>query len=89
MTQQMVVFLARRSLLTALFVAGPILGAGLLIGLTVAVFQAVTQIREMTLTMIPKILVVGAVTFWLLPWMLKVLVAYTTRFFQWSSYYGR
>jgi flagellar biosynthetic protein FliQ len=88
MTQQMVVFLARRSLLTALFVAGPILGAGLLIGLVVALFQAVTQIREMTLTMIPKILVVGAVTFWLLPWMLKVMVAYTTRFFQWSTYYG-
>lgn len=88
MNQQMVVFLARRSLVTALIVAGPILGAGLLVGLTVAVFQAVTQIREMTLTMIPKILVVGAVTFWLLPWMLKVLVAYTARFFQWSSYYG-
>ncbi len=88
MTQQMVVFLARRSLITALIVAGPILGAGLVVGLLVAIFQAVTQIREMTLTMIPKILVVGGVTFWLMPWMIKVMVAYTTRFFQWSSHYG-
>lgn len=88
MTQQMVVFLARRSLITALMVAGPILGAGLIVGLMVAVFQAVTQIREMTLTMIPKILVVGGVTFWLLPWMIKVLVAYTERFFQWGSHFG-
>jgi flagellar biosynthetic protein FliQ len=84
----MVVALARRSLLTALMVGGPILGAGLAIGLTVAVFQAVTQIREMTLTIIPKIMVVGGVTFWLLPWMLKVMVSYTTRLFMWSSYYG-
>lgn len=88
MTQQMVVALARRSLLTALMVGGPVLGAGLAIGLTVAIFQAVTQIREMTLTIIPKIMVVGAVTFWLLPWMLKVMVSYTTRLFMWSSYYG-
>ena len=88
MTQQMVVFLARRSLLTALMVGGPILGAGLAIGLTVAVFQAVTQIREMTLTIIPKILVVGGVTFWLLPWMLKIMVSYTMRLFTLSSYYG-
>lgn len=88
MTQQMVVALARRSLLTALMVGGPILGAGLAIGLLVAIFQAVTQIREMTLTIIPKILVVGSVTFWLLPWMLRVMVSYTTRLLTWSSYYG-
>lgn len=88
MTEQMVVFLARRSLLTALMVAGPILGAGLVVGVTVAIFQAVTQIREMTLTMIPKILTVGIVIFVLLPWMLKVMVRYTTNFFEMSAHYG-
>lgn len=88
MTQQMVIFLARRSLTTALLVAGPILGAGLIVGLAVAVFQAVTSVREVTLTMIPKILAVLGMTFWLLPWMLKVLVTYTSHMFQWARYYG-
>ena len=88
MNEQMVVFLARRSLMTALMVAGPVLGAGLLIGFSVAVFQAVTEIREMTLTMIPKIVIVGSVTYWLLPWMLKVMVTYTSQMFQWTTHYG-
>ena len=88
MNQQMVIFLARRSLMTGLMVVAPILGAGLLMGLTVAIFQAVTSVREMTLTMVPKILVVGGVLFWLLPWMLKVLVTYAAQMLQWAQYYG-
>jgi flagellar biosynthetic protein FliQ len=79
----MVVFLARHTLVTGLIVVGPLLMSGLLVGVTVAVFQAVTSIREMTLTMIPKILAVLGVLIWLLPWMLKVLVAYTTGMLQW------
>ena len=82
-TQQMVVFLARHTLVTGLMVVGPLLLSGLVVGVTVAIFQAVTSIREMTLTMIPKILTVLGMLIWLLPWMLKVLVAYTTGMFQW------
>ncbi len=88
MTQQMAVFLGRRMLITALMVVGPLLLAGLVVGLAVAVFQAVTQIREMTLTMIPKLVAVAAVLLWLLPWMLKVVVNYTAEVFQWVRYYG-
>ena len=55
----------------------------MVVGVAVAIFQAVTSIREMTLTMIPKILTVLGVLIWLLPWMLKVLVAYTTGMLQW------
>jgi flagellar biosynthetic protein FliQ len=88
MTQQMVVFLIRRTLITGLMVVGPLLGAGLLVGLTVAILQAVTSIREMTLTMIPKILTVVLMVLWLLPWMLKVTVGYTTDMFQWLSLVG-
>jgi len=87
-TQQMVIFLARRMLTTGLMVVGPLLLAGLLVGVAVAVFQAVTSIREMTLTMIPKILAVVGVLLWLLPWMLKVVVAYATETLQWVSYLG-
>ncbi|KPK66183.1 MAG: hypothetical protein AMK73_00830 [Planctomycetes bacterium SM23_32] len=83
MTQQMVVFLARRTLVTGLMVVGPMLLAGLVVGVAVAIFQAVTSIREMTLTMIPKILTVVGVLIWLLPWMLSVIVAYTASMLQW------
>ncbi|MFO7956044.1 MAG: flagellar biosynthetic protein FliQ [Candidatus Brocadiia bacterium] len=88
MTQQMVVFLGRRMLITGLMVVGPLLLAGLIVGLAVAIFQAVTQIREMTLTMIPKVVAVVGVLLWLLPWMLKVVVAYTANVLQWMRYYG-
>ena len=88
MTEQMVVFLARRTLITGLIVVGPLLLAGLGVGLAVAIFQAVTSIREMTLTMIPKIVAVVGVLLWLLPWMLKVVVGYTANVLQWMRYYG-
>ncbi len=84
----MVTFLARQMLVTALMVVGPLLTAGLAVGLAVAVFQAVTSIREMTLTMIPKIIAVVGVLLWLLPWMLKVVVAYTTDTFLWIKTAG-
>jgi flagellar biosynthetic protein FliQ len=88
MTQEMVVFLARHSLVTGLMIVGPVLLADFVVGVTVAVFQAVTSIREMTITMIPKILAVVAVLIWLLPWMLKVMVAYTSDMFQWMRVFG-
>ena len=88
MTQSMVVYLARHTLVTALMVVGPLLSAGLVVGVAVSIFQAVTSIREMTLTMIPKILVVVGVLIWLLPWMLQVIVAYTTDMFLWTRVFG-
>ena len=88
MTQQMVIFLTRRMLLTGLMVAGPLLAAGLIVGVTVGIFQAVTSIREMTLTMIPKILAVVGVLVWLLPWMLSVVVAYTAEMLQYVRFFG-
>jgi flagellar biosynthetic protein FliQ len=88
MTQEMVVFLARHSLITGLMVVGPVLLADLIVGLAVAIFQAVTSIREMTITMIPKILAVVAVLVWLLPWMLRVMVAYTSDMLQWMRVFG-
>ncbi len=54
---QEAVDIARTALLQALIIAVPILGAGLLVGLIVSLFQAVTQIQEQTLTFVPKIIV--------------------------------
>ncbi len=88
MTQQMVIFLARRMLLTGLIVVGPLLAADLLVGIAVGVFQAVTSIREMTLSMIPKILIVVGVLIWLMPWMLGTVVVYTAEVMQWVRFFG-
>ncbi len=66
----------------ALLLCGPVLLAGLVAGLAISVFQAMTQINEMTLTFIPKIAATAAALVLLGPWMLTRLVAYTTTLFQ-------
>jgi flagellar biosynthetic protein FliQ len=75
--QDQVVKLAMDALMLALKVGMPLLLAGLVVGLLVSVFQAVTQIQEMTLSFIPKILAVAVVLIVAGPWMLNQLVGYT------------
>jgi len=58
MTPEFVISLSQEAIKTTLFVAMPILLLGLAIGLVISIFQAVTQIQEMTLTFVPKIVVV-------------------------------
>jgi flagellar biosynthesis protein FliQ len=71
------VTLLKHALWTSVVLSAPMLLFGLVAGLVVSVFQAVTQIHEMTLTFIPKILavIVGLVLF--LPWMLNTMMTYT------------
>ncbi len=73
-----ILYLCRDTLVTAGYILAPILGGGLLVGLMVGIFQAVTQIHEMTLSLIPKILVVGVVIVVLVPWFLDLLLTFTT-----------
>ena len=77
MTPDLVLSLAREAALLILVLAGPILGAGLVVGLAVSVFQAVTQIQEMTLTFIPKLVAVLLVVALLGHWMLGQLLGFT------------
>ena len=60
---------ARDALTTLIFTIGPILGVGLTVGLTIAFIQALTQLQEMTLTFVPKIIAVFAALLVLLPFM--------------------
>lgn len=79
MTEATIVQLARDALLTVLWVAAPILGMGLAVGLLVSIFQATTQIQEQTLSFIPKIVaVLGAIVVFG-PWMLRVMMEFATR----------
>ena len=77
MNQDTVVNLASQAMSLALKVAGPLLLVALVIGLIVSVFQAVTQIQEMTLSFIPKILAMVVVIIVAGPWMLGQLTSYT------------
>ena len=74
MTTDFVIWITREVLTTAIFILLPVLGTTLLIGLTVGIIQAVTQVQEMTLAFVPKIVVVGMVIFVLLPWFLELLM---------------
>jgi flagellar biosynthetic protein FliQ len=78
MTPDVALSLARECALTLLVIGGPILGAGLVVGLVVSVFQAVTQIQEMTLTFIPKLIAIMVVLGLLGHFMLDRLVVFTT-----------
>ena len=79
MTPEYVIRLGQDTLTLVLFVGGPILIVALVVGLAVAIFQAVTQVHEMTLTFIPKILAVGVTIILVLPWMLQQMLEFTAR----------
>ncbi len=81
MTDAEVFAIAQEALLTALLVAAPILIVSLVIGLVISVFQAITQINEVTLTFVPKIFGVFAVAAVMGPWMVATMVGYTQRLF--------
>jgi len=77
MDQDVVVNLSTTALTLAFKVAMPMLGVGLIVGLVVSIFQAVTQIQEQTLAFIPKVVALAAVLLLLGPWMLNQLLTYT------------
>ncbi|MFA5423425.1 MAG: flagellar biosynthesis protein FliQ [Phycisphaerae bacterium] len=74
-------YLGRHTLETALIVSAPILLTCMVVGLTITLFQAVTSIRDMSLTIVPKLLAVGAVLIMLGGWMLDVLIRFTAEIF--------
>lgn len=67
---------------TALMLSLPMLLAGLFAGLIISIFQATTQINEMTLSFVPKILLVVVVLIFLMPWMMNVMMDFTTGLFE-------
>ncbi len=63
----------------ALYLSLPMLLAGLIMGLAISIFQATTQINEMTLSFVPKILLVVVVIIFTMPWMMNMMIEFTTR----------
>ena len=79
MNEVEVIDIARDAMWTMLLVSAPVLLVGLVIGLLISIFQTLTHIQEMTLTFIPKITAVFAVSILALPWMLRHLTEFTER----------
>jgi len=76
-----VLYLGRHTLETSLLLSAPILITCIVVGVTVTLFQAVTSIRDMTLTIVPKLLAVGVVVLLFGGWMLQVTVRFTNEIF--------
>lgn len=82
MDTQLIVELARNSIYTTLLVSSPMLILALIIGLSISLLQAITQIQEMTLTFIPKIVGVAIALIIFLPWMITTIVGFATQLFS-------
>ncbi|HEX4896523.1 MAG TPA: flagellar biosynthesis protein FliQ [Solimonas sp.] len=82
MTPETVLGVGREALGLALVIGAPLLLTALAVGVLVGVFQAATQINEMTLSFIPKLLAMAAVVVIAGPWMLRLLTEYTRRLIE-------
>lgn len=79
MSSEFVIGLAGQALYTILKVSAPMLGLALIVGLVVSIFQATTQIQEQTLAFIPKIIAVFVAVLIFGPWILNIMVDFTSR----------
>ncbi len=82
MTPDTVMDVARDAMYLTMMLAGPLLLSALAVGLLIGVFQAATQIQEMTLSFIPKLMVLVFALLAAGPWMLRMLVEFTLRLFS-------
>jgi flagellar biosynthesis protein FliQ len=82
MTPEIVTAMMGEAIKITLLVSAPMLLVGLLVGLAISVFSAVTQIQEMTLTFVPKIVAVFMALLFTLPWVIEKLTTYTINLFN-------
>jgi flagellar biosynthesis protein FliQ len=81
-------YLGRHTLETALLLSAPILLTCIIVGVVVTLFQAVTSIRDMTLTVVPKLIAVGIVTLIFGGWMLEITLRFTIEMFAYIQNVG-
>jgi flagellar biosynthetic protein FliQ len=82
MSPEFVVDMGRQAVETVLMLSAPMLLAGLGVGLLVSIFQAATQINEQTMTFIPKIVAILVTLLIFAPWMMKIMLAFTSGIFR-------
>jgi flagellar biosynthetic protein FliQ len=82
MTMDDVLFLGRDAMVVTLLISAPMLLSGLIVGLLISIFQSVTQIQEITLTFVPKIVVVFLAFVLFMPWMSDTLLNFVVPLLQ-------
>lgn len=88
MDSSFVLYLGRHTLETTLLLSAPILLTCMVVGIVITLFQAVTSLRDMTLTIVPKLLAVGVVTLLFGSWMLEVIIRFTNEIFSYIQNIG-
>ena len=88
MNTEYILYLGRHTLETAMILAAPLLITCMGVGIFVSLFQAVTSLRDMTLTMVPKLLSMGFVAILFGNWMLQVIIQFTHEIFNQIQTYG-
>ena len=73
--------LGREALLTALIIAGPVLGIGVIVGVVISLIQTITQLNDQTLSLVPKILAMVTAAIFFVPWLATRLVEYAQSMF--------
>ncbi len=81
MNELLIAQIGKEALKTALLVAGPALVVSLVVGLLISVFQVVTSLQDQTIAFVPKVIAVMLVVAVSFPWMLQVMLRFTTRMF--------
>lgn len=89
MSPEMIVAIGRKAVQTVLLTSAPMLIAALVIGLVISIFQAATQINEQTMTFIPKIVAVFITLLLFGPWIMELLITFTTALFSQIATVGR
>jgi flagellar biosynthesis protein FliQ len=82
MDELFIIKLGQEMMYNALIISLPILGVGLIVGVSISIFQAATQINEQTLTIVPKLFVVGVTIMFLMPWLLNRILDLTRRLLE-------
>lgn len=82
MTTEQAMDLVRQSFMLMLLISAPVLGAALIIGLAISLFQAVTQIQEQTLSFVPKIVGMVVVAVVVLPWITQLMSSFAIQMFS-------
>ena len=88
MDASFVLYLGRHTLETALLLSAPILITCIVVGVVITLFQAITSLRDMTLTIVPKLLAVGGVTLLTAGWMLEITLRFTNEMFAYIQNIG-
>jgi flagellar biosynthetic protein FliQ len=81
-TTDLIMGIAAETMKVTLLVSAPVLLVGLVVGLAISIFQAVTQVQEMTLAFVPKIIAVMLALLFAAPWMIDMLVSFTHNLFS-------